>query len=92
MPILPRTFNWGRKIQEMGIDLHNQLSKAYTDISDVVNTKVSKRIISNQDPPASDQINKNFDIGDIWVRTSSNRAWILTSRTSDSAVTWTEIT
>jgi len=92
MPTLPRTFNWGSKIKEFGNDLYNQLSKAYTDTADVLNTKVSKRVISNQDPPASDQINRNYDIGDVWVRTDADRAWMMTSRTTDIAVTWTQIT
>ena len=92
MPSLPRIFNWGRKIQEMDSDLYNQLSKSYTDIVDVLNTKCSKRIISGQSPSASDQINRNYDIGDIWVRTDINTAWIMTGRTSDIAVTWTQIT
>lgn len=92
MPTLPRTFNWGTRIREMGTDLYNQLSKAYTDTSDVLNTKASKRVISNQNPPASDQVNKNYDIGDLWVRTDADTAWIMTSRTSDIAVTWKQIT
>jgi hypothetical protein len=92
MPVLSRVFNWGVRIKDMGDDLYNQLSKAYTDTANVVNTKVSKRVIADQDPPASDQVNKNYDIGDVWVRTSSDRAWMMTSRTSDIAVTWTEIT
>jgi hypothetical protein len=92
MPTLPRIFNWGNKIKNMDNDLYNQLSKSYTDIADVLNTKVSKRVILDQDPPASDQINKNYDIGDVWVRTDADKAWMMTSRTSDIAVTWTLIT
>lgn len=92
MPTLPRTFNWGETIRNIGADLYNQLSKAYTDTSDVVNTKISKRVVSGQDPPASDQINRNYDIGDMWIRTDTNRVWCMTSRTTDIAVTWTELT
>ncbi len=92
MPTLPRIFNWGNKIRELGNDLYNQLSKAYTDTSDILNTKASKRVISNQNPPASDQVNRNYDIGDLWVRTSSDTAWIMTSRTTDIDVVWTQIT
>jgi hypothetical protein len=92
MPTLPRIFNWGNKIKSMDNDLYNQLSKSYTDTADVLNTKVSKRVILDQDPPASAQINKNYDIGDVWVRTDADKAWMMTSRTSDIAVTWTLIT
>jgi hypothetical protein len=91
MPVLAGTFNWGKAIAELSRDLYNQLSKAYSDTSNIVNTKVSKRVISGQDPPASDQVNKNYDIGDIWVRTDTNQAWIMTSRTSDIDVVWTLI-
>lgn len=92
MPTLVRVFNWGRKIQDMGNDLYNQLSKSYSDTADIVNIKVTKRVILNQDPPASDQVNKNYDIGDIWVRTDSDTAWIMTSRTTDVDAVWTQIT
>lgn len=92
MPTLPRVFNWGRRIRDTDRDLYNQLSKAYTDTVDVLNTKSSKRVISNQDPPASDQVNANYDIGDFWIRTNTDTAWIMTSRTTPEAVTWKQIT
>jgi hypothetical protein len=91
MPTLSRTFNWGSKIQSMGNDLYNQLSKAYTDTSTVLNTKSSKLVISGSDAPANSQVNRNYDIGDLCVRTDTNKAWIMTNRTSDVAVTWTQI-
>lgn len=92
MPTLNSRFNFGGKDKEDNPDLYNQLSDLYTDIAGVVNTKTSVRVISNQDPPASGQINRNYTIGDFWVRTGTNTAWIMTSRTTDIAVTWTQIT
>lgn len=92
MPILPRRFNWGNKLINENPDLYRQLSASYEDISGVVNTKVSKYAIDGTDAPASNQINKNFDIGDIWVRTDTDTAWIMTNRTTAEAVTWTQIT
>ena len=91
MPVLNRVFNWGDKIRQMSGDLYNQLSKAYADTSSVVNTKASKLILDGSDPPASGQVNKNYDIGDLAIRTDNDTAWIMTSRTSDIAVTWTPI-
>lgn len=92
MPSLNRRRNWGSKLKEQNEELYNQLSDSYEDIANIVNTKTSKRVISNQDPPANDQVNKNYDIGDIWVRTGTNTGWLMTSRTTDTAVTWTQIT
>lgn len=91
MPSLVRVFNWGNAIKTLGVDLYNQLSKAYTSTADILNTKSSKLILNGSDAPASDPVNKNYDIGDLAVRTDTNTAWIMTSRTSDVAVTWTQI-
>lgn len=92
MPRLSQTYTWGYGVKEQNKDLYNQLSESYENIALVVNTKISKRVIENVDPPANNEINRNFDIGDIWVRTNIDRAWIMTSRTTDTAVTWTQIT
>lgn len=92
MPTLNRRFNFGSKEKEQNPDLYNQLSDLYVDISGVVNTKTSVRVISNQNPPANDPVNRNYSIGDFWVRTGTDSAWIMTSRTTDTAVTWTLIT
>ncbi len=92
MPTMIPKFNWGTAIQEIGYDLYVQLSKAYSDTAEIVNTKVSKRVTSGQDAPASSQLNKNYDIGDIYVRTDTDVAWIMTSRTTATDVTWTPIT
>ncbi len=91
MPTLPRIFNWGSNVENLNKDLYNQLSKAYTNTSGIINTKISKLILNGSNAPASNEINRNYDIGDICVRTDTNTAWIMTNRTSDIAVTWTQI-
>ena len=97
MPTLITNYNWGSSIKNDNPALTRQLSQAYTDTATVVNTKVSKYVTDgiqkpNVDPPASSDFNKNFEIGDIYVRTDTDSAWIMTSRTSSLAVTWTIIT
>lgn len=96
MPRLTQDFNWGKEQSDNPL-LYRQLSEAYSDTAGVVNTKISKYITNgtskpNVDPPANDQFNKNWEIGDIYVRTDTNKAWIMTSRTTQEAVTWTQIT
>ncbi len=97
MPTLITTFNWGGALRNDNPELARQLSDAYTNTANVVNVKVSKYFTDgktkpNVDPPASSQFNMNFEIGDIYVRTDTDTAWIMTSRTSSIAVTWTQIT
>lgn len=92
MPSLNRRFNFGAKEKEQNPDLYNQMSDMYEDISGVTNTKASKRVIADQDPPANNQVNSNYDIGDLWVRTGTDTAWIMTSRTTANIAVWTQIT
>lgn len=92
MPTLVTKFNWGTALENQNRLLTRQLDQAYTDISSCVNTKISKYILNGSDPAASSDANKNFEIGDIAVRTDTDTAWIMTSRTSSTAVTWTQIT
>ncbi len=92
MPTLVTRYNWGKGEDAEENRKNRQLSDTFSDIAVIVNNKVSKRVISGQDPPASDQVNKNFEIGDVWVRTDTDSAWMMTSRTTDIAVTWTLIT
>lgn len=92
MPTLVTRFNWGKGEDEEENRKNRQLNDTFTDITIIVNNKVSKRVISGQNPPASDQVNKNFEIGDVWIRTDTNSAWMMTSRTTDIAVTWKIIT
>ncbi len=92
MPTLVTRYNWGKGEDEEENQRNRQLSDIFTDVSLVVNTKISKRVTSGQNAPANNPVNKNFEIGDIWVRTDTDDAWIMTSRTSDTMVTWTIIT
>ncbi len=94
MPTLITTFNWGSSLNNSNPELTRQLSQAYTDTSLCVNTKISKyvTITDPPDPVTPLQTNKNFEIGDIWVNKMTDNAWIMTSRTTDLLVTWTQIT
>lgn len=91
MPSLLTRFNFGASLKD-NPDLNRQLDQIYTTIAQIVNGKVSKLILAASDPPANDQVNKNFEIGDIAVRMDNNKAWIMTSRTSDLIVNWQLIT
>jgi hypothetical protein len=97
MPTLITKFNWGSALTNFNPELVRQLDEVYTDTANAVNTKVSKYYTNGTsrphvDPPASNIFNRNFEIGDIYVRTDTDSAWIMTSRTTDIAVTWTLIT
>ena len=97
MPTLITNYNWGTNLRNENPELTRQLSQAYNDTAQTVNIKVSKYVTDgiqkpNVDPPANSDFNKNFELADIYVRTDTNRAWIMTSRTTSTAVTWTLIT
>lgn len=97
MPTLISNFNFGTSLRNANPELTRQLSSMYSDIALNSNTKVSKYFTDgvskpHVNPPANNQFNKNFEICDIYVRTDTNTAWIMTSRTTDEAVTWTQIT
>ena len=91
MTRLTTRFNWGQILSKENPHLYRQLNDVYSDISTSVNGKAN-RICKTENPPADSSVNKNFDIGDIWVNESTDTAWILTSRSSAEAVTWTQIT
>lgn len=92
MPNLIPSFNWGTALQNDNPELTRQLSQSYSNTAFIVNTKVSKYVTEGADPPASSDLNRSFEIGDIYVRKDTDSAWILTSRTTDTNVTWTIIT
>lgn len=97
MPTLITDFNWGSAIRNENPELARQMSTAYTNTALAVNTKISKYVTDgvqkpDVDPPANNQFNANFSVGDIYVRQSTNSAWIMTSRTTSNAVTWSKIT
>lgn len=97
MPTLIQNFNWGASLRNNNPELTRQLSQAYTDTATAVNTKASKYVTDgvqkpHVNPPASSDFNKNFEVGDLYVRTDTDTAWIMTSRTTSIAVTWIQIT
>ncbi len=97
MPTLSNNFNWGKALFNDNPELTRQLAQAYTQTALIVNGKVSKYVTDgdqkpNVDPPANSDFNKNFEIGDIYVRIDTDSAWIMTSRTNANAVTWKLIT
>lgn len=83
-------FNWGTELKTQNPVLYNQLTEVYASIARAMNTKVTKRVTTT-DPPAIAQVNASYEIGDVWINTSTDAAWIMTSRSSDIAVTWTAI-
>jgi hypothetical protein len=89
---LPLKKNFGNEVKELSPQLARQLDEMYTDIANALNLLVKKNILTGADPAANDQRNSFFSIGDIAVRTDNNKAWIMTSRTTPNAVTWTLIT
>lgn len=91
MPTLTPRFNWGTEIKNINPTLYNQLNDSFSSTARIVNTKVSKNVATSN-PPANDPINANFEEGDLWVNKSTDTAWILTSRTTNNAVTWKQIT
>jgi hypothetical protein len=89
---IPLYKNFGEEIKEISPTLANQLSQMYTDLANAISKGVNKNILSGADPAANDQRNSFFSIGDITVRTDTNQAWIMTSRTNPNLVVWTKIT
>lgn len=97
MPTLIQNYNWGSSLRNSNPELTRQLAQAYSDTAAVVNTKSSKYVTDgnqkpNVNPPANSDFNKNFEIGDLYVRIDTNTAWIMTSRTTSNAVIWSQIT
>lgn len=97
MPTLILNFNWGTSLRNANPELTRQLSEAFTSTALCVNTKISKYVTDgvqrpHVDPPANSDFNRNFELGDIYVRSDTDTAWIMTSRTTSNAVTWTQIT
>lgn len=89
---LPLKKNFGTKVAKEMPELARQLDEMYTDIANALNLLIKKDVLTGADPAANDQRNSFFSIGDITVRTDTDMAWIMTSRTTPNAVTWTLIT
>lgn len=89
---LPLKKNFGSEVLKEMPQLARQLDEMYTDISNAIQVQARRNVISGANPPANDPSNAIFSIGDITIRTDTNSAWIMTSRTTNTAVTWTLIT
>lgn len=92
MVTLAQKFNWGQQLIDKQPELFRRLNEAYSDTAQAVNTKVTKVKVEGSDPPANSAFNRNFEVGDIYVRPDTDSAWIMTSRTDDTNVIWTIIT
>jgi hypothetical protein len=97
MPTLITDFNWGNALRNANPELARQMAEAYSQTAFCVNTKISKYVTDgvqrpHVNPPANSDFNKNFELGDIFVRSDTNSAWIMTSRTSSTVVNWQIIT
>lgn len=88
---LNRKFNYGAEVKNLNDTLYNQLNDSYFSTSVAVNSK-STRMVQTFDAPANDPVNSGLDIGDMWVNTNTDSAWIMTSRLSLNQVTWKLIT
>ena len=89
---LPVYKNFGSEVRELSPTLSNQLSQMYTDIVNALSQGIKKDVVSGADPAAVSQRNSFFSIGDITVRTDTDSAWIMTSRTDPTTVVWSKIT
>lgn len=94
MTRLETRYNWGDELNNDNPRLYRQLNDMYTNVAEKSNGKSNKRKASSPpiSTPNSSDLNKNYDIGDIWVDESTDTAWILTSRTTPDTVQWTQIT
>ena len=91
MARLPPTYNWGNELKNENSTLYNQLTDSYSLTARTVNGKISKNI-TTLDPPADSAQNTSFEIGDVWVNTSTDTAFMMTSRQTNTQATWTQIT
>ena len=94
MPRVVTNFNWGSALQNENPNLTRQLSDAYNNTALVVNTKVSKYVtdVAAPNTVTENTANKNLEVGDLWINSTANTAYIMTSRTTDLLVTWKLIT
>jgi hypothetical protein len=88
---LPLNKNFGLEIARDQPVLARQLSSMYFDIANAINNLTKKNILSGADPAANDQRNSFYSIGDLAIRTDTDSAWIMTSRTTPNIVVWTKI-
>lgn len=88
---IPEKKNWGSTIYEKNRELTRQLDDMYSDVARAVNRSVKVYSTTGNPPPATGQFNRDFEIGDEYIRTDTNQVWKLTSRTTQESVTWTLI-
>lgn len=103
MARVPQYYNFGDVGKDISPDMLRMLSIMYTTLARGINgvTDPSENFTFNMAqvyttgaaPAASAQINREFQIGDIWIDTSAtpDQVHFLTQRTSDIAVTWTAV-
>jgi len=91
MPFLPPTINLGTELKNENPTLYNQLNDSYSITARIVNGKPNKNV-TNTTPPADSAQNASWEIGDIWVDQSTDSAYMMTSRQTNTAATWTLIT
>lgn len=89
---LPLKKNFGTEVARKMPQLARELDEMYTDIANALTLLTKKNILTGADPAANDQRNTYFSIGDIAIRTDTDMAWIMTSRTTPEIVVWTLIT
>ena len=89
---LPLYKNFGDEVRSLSPVLYNQMSEMYTDIANNLSDAIKRDVVTGANPAASSQRNTFFTVGDITVRTDTNTAWIMTSRTTPEDVIWTQIT
>ncbi len=89
---LPLKKNFGGEVSEEMPQLARQLDEMYTDIANALLYTIKKNVVNGANPPANNQSNSFFSIGDITIRTDTDTAWIMTSRTDPNNVVWTQIT
>lgn len=84
-------YNWGENLSEQNPELFRQLNDVYTDLATKSNGKANK-IAMTSEPPSDSPVNKNFDIGDLWIKKDTNEVWVLTSRITAESATWKKMT
>lgn len=87
MPTLPPRYNWGESLKDENAILYNQLQDTYSETASVVNTKSTVNATVDKDPKADAAANMQYTIGDIWINKDLNTAYIMTSRSTNTAVT-----
>lgn len=91
MPTLEPRFNFGQPDKNTNPTLYNQLNDLYSAVANNVNLK-SGRFIAVFDPLTLTTVNATLSVGDLWINSATDMAWIMTSRTTSTNVTWKLIT